>query len=559
MNSSSVPRPPRCAVVHCPGWPLVAAIADRINTSDPLLPDQPLVVFRSQRVTQCSPVAWRAGVRPGQRRRQAQGACPDLIIVPHDPERDARWFEPVVREIGELVPLIDVETPGSLLLATRGPSRYVGGDVALAVRLVQLAEQAMTGVAGIDDVSAVLTAGGGFGVGIADGRVTATLAARLAARQRQPVVVDPGPDSTASFLAPHPVRVLAAVAGCPPELVELLERLGLRRLGDVAALTPAHLVDRFGNIGLTLHRLVTGTDDTAPNTSPPPSDLSRQRFFDEPILQFDQLMFAVKSLIDELSGYFHERGLVCTRLGVEAETEHGETSQRTWYRSEGLDASAMLDRLRWQLDGWINGSHPPSAGVTLLRLDPVQIRQSAGTQQGFWGGRSQADDDAMRVMTRVTGLLGSHSVLVASWCGGRDPQHMFEMVPFADLGADDRQVVPVPDHHHENPPWPGSLPAPAPAWIDWDSESIDVLDEQGRAVTVNGRGLVSAEPVHLVRRSQQFTVVAWAGPWPVHERWWDARARRVARFQLVVETPDGQRAYLTEITSGSWKMAAEYA
>lgn len=538
---------------------MVAAIAQSIHASDSLDPARPLAVFRSQRVLSCSPIAWRAGVRPGQRRRQAQGACPDLVIVAHDSERDARWFEPVVREIGELVPLIDVETPGSLLLATRGPSRYVGGDAALAVRLAQLAEQGIAGLAGIDDTSDMLATGGGFGVGIADGRVTATLAARLAARRRESVVVDPGLVSTAAFLAPHPVRVLSVVAGCPPELVELLERLGLRRLGDVAALDPTHLVDRFGNIGLTLHQLVTGTDDTAPNASLPPSDMSVQRLFDESIQQFDQLMFAVKSLIDELSAYFHERGLVCTRLGVEAETEHGESSQRTWYRAEGLDASAMLDRLRWQLDGWINGPHPPSAGVTLLRLDPVQIRQSAGTQQGFWGGRSQADDDAVRAMTRVTGLLGSHSVLVASWCGGRDPQHMFEMVPFADLGADGRQAVPVPDQHHENPPWPGSLPAPAPAWIDGDAEPIQVLDHQDRAVTVNGRGLVSSDPVHLVRRSQSFTVVAWAGPWPVHERWWDARARRVARFQLVVETPDGQRAYLAEIASGSWKLTAEYA
>lgn len=559
VEASSKSRPPRCAVVHCPGWPLVAAIADRIGSSDSLAPDQPLVIFRSQRVSHCSPAAWRAGVRLGQRRRQAQGACPDLVIVAHDPERDARWFEPVVREIGELVPLIDVETPGSLLLATRGPSRYVGGDAALAIKLAQLAEQGIRGVVGIDDVPAILSAGGGFGIGIADGRVTATLAARSAARHGQPIVVEAGSESTALFLSSHPVRVLSAVAGCPPELVELLERLGLRRLGDVAALTPAHLVDRFGNLGLTLYELVTGTDDTAPNAAPPPSDLSMRRFFDDPIQQFDQLMFAAKSLVDQLSTYFYERGLVCTRLEVEGETEHGETSRRVWYRAEGLDALAMLDRLRWQLDGWINGPYPPSAGVTSLRLDPVQIRQSAGTQQAFWGGRSQADDDATRAMTRVIGLLGPQSVLVASWRGGRDPQQMFELVPFADLGADDRRVVSVPASDQESPPWPGSLPAPAPAWIDGDSEPIEVLDGQGRAVMVNGRGLVSAEPVRLVRRSQHFTVVAWAGPWPVHERWWDTRARRVARFQLVVETPDGQRAFLTEIASGTWKLTAEYA
>lgn len=555
MSSQRV-TPPRCAVVHCPGWPLVASIIDvrsrpATETTTLLHPDQPLAIFRSQRVWTCSPAARRAGVRPGQRRRQAQGACPDLVIVAHDPERDARWFEPVIRSIGDLVPLIDVETPGSLLLATRGPSRYVGGDDALAIKLGDLARQGIAGLPGIGDIAAVPALG--FGVGIADGRITATLAARLAARRGQPVVVDPGPQSTAAFLSSHPVGVLSAVGGCPPTLVELLERLGLRRLGDVAAMAPAHLVDRFGNAGLVLHRLATGTDDTAPNTSAPPEDLSMRRLFEEPIQNFAQVMFAVKAVIDEMSEHFRDRGLVCTRLGVEAETEHGEISQRTWYRSEGLEASAMLDRLRWQLDGWINGTNPPSAGITMLRLDPLQVRVSAGVQQGFWGGRSQADDDALRAMTRVTGLLGARSVLLASWRGGRDPQQMFELVPLADL--EDRQEVP----EHDAPPWPGCLPTPAPSWVDEDLQSIQVLDEYGHVVTVNGRGLVSGAPARLVRGGRDFAVTAWAGPWPVHERWWDTRARRAARFQIVVETPDGQRAFLTEIASGTWRLTAEYA
>lgn len=459
----------------------------------------------------------------------------------------------MIRAIGDLVPLIDVETPGSLLLATRGPSRYVGGDDALVVRLGDLARQGIAGLAGADEVAPVLALGGGFGVGIADGRMAATLAARLAARRGEPVVVDPGAQSTTAFLSPHPVGVLSAVGGCPSTLVELLERLGLRRLGDVAALAPAHLVDRFGRIGLALHRLATGTDDTAPNASPPPDDLGVRRLFEEPIQNFDQMIFAAKVLIDDLAAHFRDRGLVCTRLGVEAETEHGETSQRTWYRSEGLDASAMSDRLRWQLDGWINGPNPPSAGVAVLRLDPLQVRTSAGTQQTFWGGRSQADDDALRAMTRVTGLLGARSVLLASWRGGRDPRQMFDLVPLSDL--DERQAVPESDA----PPWPGCLPTPAPSWVVGDAESIQVLDDRGSVVTVNGRGLVSSAPTHLVRDGRQFAVTAWAGPWPVHERWWDARARRVARFQVVVETPDGQRAFLTEIDSGTWRLTAEYA
>ncbi|MEY3148345.1 MAG: hypothetical protein RL688_1564, partial [Actinomycetota bacterium] len=281
---SSPQQPPRCAVLHSPAWPLIAAI---VHNPQIYAPSQPLAVFDAQRVSCCSPAAWGEGVRLGQRLRQAQGACPHLIVVPHDPERDARLFEPVVRSVGTLVPLIDVATPGSLLLATRGPSRYVGGDDALAIRLIALATTGVNTLSESLDIEAVLSAGGGMGVGIADGRIAATLAARSAAHRGTPIVVPGGASATAEFLAPYAVKVLVSVAGCPPQLIDLLERLGLRQLGDIAALSPTHLVDRFGSIGLLLHRLASGTDDTPPATVPPPADLSITRVFDDPILQLD--------------------------------------------------------------------------------------------------------------------------------------------------------------------------------------------------------------------------------------------------------------------------------
>ena len=242
-------QPPRCAVLHTPAWPITAAILHEPETFGPA---QPLAVFHAQRVLSCSPVAWREGVRPGQRRRQAQGACPHLVIVPYNSDRDARMYEPLVQSIGTLVPLIDVENPGSLLLATRGPSRYVGGDDALAVRLLTLAREGLSHTSHGLDTDEVITAGGGLGVGIADGRIAATLAARSSSRRGEPVVIQPGVQATAEFLAPYAVKVLTAVAGCSPDLVDLLERLGLRQLGDIARLSVTDLVGRFGAIGETL-------------------------------------------------------------------------------------------------------------------------------------------------------------------------------------------------------------------------------------------------------------------------------------------------------------------
>ena len=86
---------------------------------------------------------------------------------------------------------------------------------------------------------------------------------------------------------------------------------------------------------------------------------------------------------------------------------------------------------------------------------------------------------------------------------------------------------------------------------------LEVLDSEGRAVQVSGRGFVSAPPSRL--RSAPTGVArvkAWAGPWPIDERWWDtAKARRLARFQLL--TTEG-RLWLAVVEGGAWWLSAEY-
>ncbi|MDG2113526.1 MAG: DNA polymerase Y family protein, partial [Actinomycetota bacterium] len=105
-------------------------------------------------------------------------------------------------------------------------------------------------------------------------------------------------------------------------------------------------------------------------------------------------------------------------------------------------------------------------------------------------------------------------------------------------------------------PWPGRLPAPAPAVVYGERERIEVIDAAGNPVVVNGRGEVVSEPVHVVRSGRRRTVAAWAGPWPIEERWWDAAGRRrQARFQVVF---DDDTAHLVVVEGGTWWLEASY-
>jgi protein ImuB len=68
--------------------------------------------------------------------------------------------------------------------------------------------------------------------------------------------------------------------------------------------------------------------------------------------------------------------------------------------------------------------------------------------------------------------------------------------------------------------------------------------------------MVSGAPAHvaLAGRPRQ-RVEAWAGPWPLEERWWDpAGRRRCARFQLLTEAG----AFLAVVEGGQWWVEAAY-
>ena len=53
-------------------------------------------------------------------------------------EHAFRTFEHVVRAVTALSPLVEVQDIGTIVLSARGPSRYFGGDNAVAQKLHQI-------------------------------------------------------------------------------------------------------------------------------------------------------------------------------------------------------------------------------------------------------------------------------------------------------------------------------------------------------------------------------------------------------------------------------------
>jgi protein ImuB len=303
-----------------------------------------------------------------------------LTVVEHDPGRDARAFEPVVAAVEELAPGVEVVRAGACAVAARGPASYFGGEAAAAERLVE---------------QIALACGVEAQVGIAEG----VFAALLAARAGRIVA----PDATVDFLAGMDVATLDR-----PDLADLLRRLGVRTLADFAALPEGDVLSRFGFDAAYAHRLAAGADERPLVVRQPPPDLDVTGEYDPPLDRVDMAAFAARALAERLHERLAGHGLAATRLIIEAHTEAGEELHRVWRHDGLLDAAALADRVRWQLDGWLTATKAgrstavrPTAGIDRLRLVPDGVVRYAGMQAGLWGEIGPADERAHRALVRV--------------------------------------------------------------------------------------------------------------------------------------------------------------
>ena len=310
-------------------------------------------------------------------------------------------------------------------------------------------------------------------------------------------------------------------------------RLGLRTLGAFAALPEAAVLGRFGPPGADAHRLARGAMEHDPVATVPPEELAETIELDPPALRVDEAAFAAKMLADRLLAHLDALGLSCSRVVVEAETEHGERLTRCWRHEGALTPASLVARLRWQLDAWLL-TGAVTAGLSLLRLAPDDLGPATGRQLGFWGGDPAAADRAGRALARIQGMLGQEAVVTAVAAGGRTPVERVRWVPWGE----DRGVPPgsAPASSAASPPWPGVVPGPAPARVFDPPVAAELVDGAGAPVTVSGRGEPSASPAGLrcaALPGGGGPLVAWNGPWAHDLRWWDARRRR-ALWQVVV-------------------------
>lgn len=529
--------PPRVIVLWCPDWPVTAAVQ-----AAGLAPDAEVALIAQGVVFAASASARIEGVSRGIRLREAQSRCPDLIVMDYDPALDNRAFEPLIAAVEQFTPGVQLLRPGVCAVRVRGAAQYYGGERAAALTLLGRLGELGAGPSGAR-------------AGIADGIFTAEQAARGTTRRTSAAGVSAaggaggaGGTSTvaivptgesAQFLAPLDIGLMD-----DPALVTLLRRLGIRTLGDFAALPPDDVRTRFGQPGARLHALAAGRDSWPLSPRTPPTDFDVVVDFEPALDRVDQVAFGVRTAAEKFIDDLTAAKLVCTAIRVALHSDSGEASEREWLHPRSFTPADVVDRVRWQLQGSSVVDAGLSSGVTRVTISPEAVDAIGNHESGLWG--SGPDERIHHGLSRVQSMLGHGAVLMPSVGGGRTLLDRQQLVAWGDRPVAGRSTA---------EPWPGQLPHPLPGTVFAARHAVHVLGQSGHPVAIDERGLINSAPASLTSGSQTLTLTAWAGPWPLDERWWAQTAGRSWRFQAVDHTGC---AWLLVLDGGGWWAEARY-
>jgi protein ImuB len=333
-----------------PRFELLAALGDRralLSEPAALAPE----AGREQVVGEVSAPAEAFGVVRGMRLGEAMSRCPELRLVPPDPEGVRSLWGAVLDRLEGIGAELESDHAGAAFFVSGGLEGIHGGDLAGVLAAARRA----------------LGAGARFGA--APSRFAAHAAALQARARRRggppgqgprvlnAVVVEP--EQTRDFLAPLPVGLLRT----RPELQalpEVLERLGIRTLGELAGLPSRAVAERFGHPGLLALDLSRGRD--TPLEPRRPSEPVVERLDLPEAASGQQLERALELLIARVLARRERRGRSLRALAVSARFVAGGT----WRTAVTLrHASAEPARIRLALAQKLAELPAPSESLAL--------------------------------------------------------------------------------------------------------------------------------------------------------------------------------------------------
>jgi len=251
-----------------------------------------------------------------------------------------------------------------------------------------------------DIAAAVMRRAGETGVTARLALATNPDAAICAARGFAGVSILPQGDE-AKFLAPLPLQLLQP----SPELQETLERWGIRRFQDLAALPPLGIAERLGPEGLRLRELGRGEAERKLVALEDPPRFEEELELDYPVELLEPLSFVLARFLGGLTTRLMTRGLATDELRLRLKLEPQGIHERTLRLPvPSLDQRAFLKLLQLDL-----AAHPPAAPVVHVHLEANPVKPRAA-QSGLYVPVAPEPVKLELTLARIKALVGEAKV-----------------------------------------------------------------------------------------------------------------------------------------------------
>ena len=381
----------RRAILHVDMDAFYASVEQR---DDPSLRGRPLVVGGPSRrgvVCAASYEARRFGIRSAMPMGRAHALCKELVVVPPDFARYAAVSEQVFGIFGAFTPeveglsldeaFLDVTRSQALFGAPRAQGEAIQRRVREEVRL-------------------------SCAVGIAEVKFAAKIASDL---KKPGGLVEVPEGRVRDFLAPLPASKLWGVG---PRTAEVLTRLRLHLIGDVARADRRELLRALGSTGEWLHDLANGIDDRAVVPDRAAKSVGAEETFEDDLTEAEDLLPFLHQQALRIGARLRRGGLTAGTLSLKIKYADFQIASRQSALDDRTDDGAALYRAAATLLPKLAQGRP----IRLTGLSASDLG-AAAPQLSLFDAETQKRDRLNRSLDAIAAKFGEGAVKPADLLG----------------------------------------------------------------------------------------------------------------------------------------------
>ena len=345
---------------------------------DPSLKGKPVIVGGQGGrgvVTSASYEAREYGVHSAMPMVRARRVCPHAVFVSNDFDAYLDYSKKIREIFLSFTPLIEPLSLDEAFLDVAGSARLFGSPESIAVLVKErVAELGLTCT-----------------VGVASNKFLAKLAS---ARGKPDGLLVVPEEQIQDFLHPLPITALWGVG---PQTGEALRRLGLKTVGEVAAIPRRTLERAIGDsLGAHLHDLANGIDDRVVVVNEPAKSIGSEETFPHDLDSMEEIVREILRLSDRTAERLRSRGLCGRTVTLKVRYANFQTITRSKTLDGEIDTQTEIfevsralylalqkgvQRIRL-LGVTISGleAGPPKRQLTLSEDPPQRLRWSDATK-----------------------------------------------------------------------------------------------------------------------------------------------------------------------------------